>query len=110
MVQTLGKNLKQNGTPSGAPDPVHPILIRIMSRRPFLGNFGINPNVAIRSDPSSILSVFLQSESLASELVQKLPSAALAGLIGTLSSAHIAQAADVPPPPPQVKLTQSSYR
>lgn len=43
--------------------------------------------------------VRVQSESLAMELVQKLPAAALAGLIGTLSTADIARAVDATPPP-----------
>jgi cell division protease FtsH len=40
-----------------------------------------------------------QSEALAQELCQKLPAAALAGLIGTLSSSDVALAADFAPPP-----------
>lgn len=41
----------------------------------------------------------LQSEQLATELAQKLPVAALAGLIGSLSVADVAIAAEVSPPP-----------
>lgn len=42
--------------------------------------------------------VFAQSERLATELIQKLPAAALAGLIGSLTAADVALAADYAPP------------
>ncbi len=64
-----------------------------------------------------ILSCIAQSERLASELVQRLPAAALAGLIGSLSvgSASIANAADYYTPPQgntetQVKEQQQSVQ
>ena len=41
----------------------------------------------------------MQSQSLATELVQKLTAAALAGLIGSLTTADIARAAETAPPP-----------
>lgn len=43
----------------------------------------------------------LQSKELATELVNKLPAAALAALVSTISTADVAQAADFVPPPTQ---------
>ncbi len=52
----------------------------------------------------------LQADSLAQELVQKLPAAALAGLIGSLSllPSDVAQAADTFTPPPTAETTVQS--
>ena len=63
-----------------------------------------------RKCPScSLLMSYVQSERLASELVQKLPAAALAGLIGSLSvsSASVANAADYYTPPQGNTETQT---
>lgn len=58
---------------------------------------------------NDVLTRIVQSESLASELAQKLPAAALATLIGTLSvtSANVANAADYYTPPSGNSTTET---
>ena len=59
------------------------------------------------ANPVLILALPVQSGRLAEVLVNKLPAAALAGLVATLSTSGVAQAVDVPPPAPMAEAQQS---